>query len=261
MKRLLILLLALILSHTAFAQSDLQSVQKRGTLRMGSEIGYSPFEMTDKAGKFIGFDVSLMEETAKRMGVKLEIIDTPWDDLIPGLVSGKYDIVTSGMTITTDRKVLVDFTSPYFASGQTLLVNKRKSGQIRSFRDINTPGIKIVTKQGTTAEDIVSNFFSKARVTLMNNPEDDIVAALIRDEADVFVYDYPYLAVAAADHKDSTVFLPDPFTYEPFGMAVKKGNITLVERINAIIEAMKADGTYKKLHDYWFNGTEWRKNM
>ncbi|MDR0454091.1 MAG: transporter substrate-binding domain-containing protein [Deferribacteraceae bacterium] len=260
MKRLIILFVFLTV-QLAFAQNALQSVQQAGVLRVGMEIGYAPFEMTNKEGKFVGFDVSIAEEISKRLGVKLELIDTPWDNILKDLVNGKYDIVMSGMTITSERKSIVDFSTPYFIGGQTLLVNKQKADQIKSFRDMNKPGIRIVTKQETVADNLVRNFFSKAQIILMNKPEDDIVAALIAGEADVFVYDFPYLAIAAQIHKESAVFLSTPFTYEPFGIAVKKGDGSLVNRLNDEINALKADGVYKKLYDYWFKGTDWEKEM
>ena len=262
MKHIIAFFFVLLLTgQVAFAQNDLSSIQQKGVLRVGMEVGYVPFEMTNKEGKYIGFDVSIAEEIANRIGVKIELIDTPWDNIFSDLVAGKYDIAMSGITITSERKKIVDFTSPYFVGGQTLLVNKRKAGDIRSFRDVNKPGIRIVTKQDTVAENIVKNFFSKAQITLMNKQEDDIVEALIRGEADVFVYDFPYLSVASTAHTDTTVFLPVPFTYEPFGMAVKKGNRSLLDRVNAEIAAIKAEGVYQKLHDYWFGSTDWEKEL
>ena len=76
--------------------STLERIIQRGTLRVGLEAGYMPFEMTDKKGKIVGFDVDMVTEMAKAMGVKLELVNTAWDGIIPALLSDKFDIIASG---------------------------------------------------------------------------------------------------------------------------------------------------------------------
>ena len=105
-------------------KSTLEDIMKRGALRVGLEAGYLPFEMADKSGKFIGFDVDVAKEMAKAMGVKLEIVNTAWDGIIPALVTKKFDIIMSGMTITQERNMKINFADPYIVVGQTILLNK-----------------------------------------------------------------------------------------------------------------------------------------
>ncbi|MFA9614907.1 MAG: transporter substrate-binding domain-containing protein, partial [Deltaproteobacteria bacterium] len=84
-------------------KSTLESILKRGELRVGFESGYMPFEMTDKRGNFVGFDVDMAKEMAKAMGVKFVPVNTAWDGIIPALTTKKFDIIMSGMTITQER--------------------------------------------------------------------------------------------------------------------------------------------------------------
>ena len=92
--------------------STLEKIIQRGTLRVGLEAGYMPFEMTDKKGKIVGFDVDMVTEMAKSMGVKLELVNTAWDGIIPALLSDKFDIIASGMTINQERNLKINFASP-----------------------------------------------------------------------------------------------------------------------------------------------------
>ena len=125
-KFVLLCLFAATLLLPSFASADaLDDIVARGTLRVGMEPGYMPFEMTNQKGEIIGFDVDIAKRMAKAMGVKLELVSTAWDGIIPGLITDKYDIIMSGMTLTQERNLKVAFASPYIVVGQSILVKKR----------------------------------------------------------------------------------------------------------------------------------------
>ena len=105
-------------------KSTLNSIVQKGVLTVGLEPGYMPFEMKDKQGNIIGFDVDMANEMAKAMGVKLQLVPTAWDGIIAGLLTGKYDIIMSGMTITQERNLKINFANPYISVGQTILAPK-----------------------------------------------------------------------------------------------------------------------------------------
>jgi polar amino acid transport system substrate-binding protein len=81
-------------------KSTIEEILKNGELRVGFESGYMPFEMTDKTGNFVGFDIDMAKEMAKAMGVKFVPVNTAWDGIIPALLTKKFDIIMSGMTVT-----------------------------------------------------------------------------------------------------------------------------------------------------------------
>ena len=88
-------------------KSHIQKILERGELRVGFESGYVPFEMTDKKGEFIGFDMDYGRRLAKAMGVKFVPVNTAWDGIIPSLMTDKFDIIMGGMTITQERNLRV----------------------------------------------------------------------------------------------------------------------------------------------------------
>ena len=114
MKLLIACLLAFCVVLPGVAVADtLDDIQDRGILRVGMEPGYMPFEMTNQKGDIIGFDVDMAKRIAKAMGVKLELVSTAWDGIIPGLLTKKYDMIMSGMTLTQERNLKVNFATPY----------------------------------------------------------------------------------------------------------------------------------------------------
>ena len=94
-------------------KSHVEKILERGELRVGFESGYMPFEMTDKKGNFIGFDMDFGRRLAKSMGVKFVPVNTAWDGIIPALMTDKFDIIMGGMTITQERNLKILFSDPY----------------------------------------------------------------------------------------------------------------------------------------------------
>ena len=132
MKRVSLLfavLMALAITTSTMA-GTLDEIQKRGKLRVGMEPGYMPFELKNQKGEIIGFDVDMANRMAKAMGVELELVDTAWDGIIPALLTGKFDVIMSGMTLTQERNMSINFAPPYIVIGQSIL-HQEGSGRHR----------------------------------------------------------------------------------------------------------------------------------
>lgn len=97
-------------------------------LRVGSDVAYPPFEYVDEAtGEFVGFDMDIIREVGRRLGLEVRIENVAWEGIIPGLLAGHYDAIISAMTITDERAQAVNFSDPYFATGQVILVRANSS--------------------------------------------------------------------------------------------------------------------------------------
>src|SRR5210317_2633567 len=143
-------------------KSTIEEILKRGELRVGFESGYVPFEMTNKKGQFIGFDMDYARRLAKAMGVKFVPINTAWDGIIPALMTDKFDIIMGGMTITQERNLKVNFADPYIVVGQTILLNKKLNDKVLSYKDLNNPKYIVASRLGTTGEQAVKKFMPRA---------------------------------------------------------------------------------------------------
>ena len=255
-----ILSLALILPLGARA-GTLDEILKRGTLRVGLEPGYMPFEMTNQKGEIIGFDVDIAKRMAKAMGVKLELVSTAWDGIIPALLTKKFDIIMSGMTLTQQRNLRINFADPYIVVGQTILLRKELAGTVKSYKDLNDPKYRVVSKLGTTGEQAVKRLIPRATYISFETEQEGVME-VVNGKADAFVYDSPYCAIAIQQKgQGKLVWLEEPFTYEPLAWGVRKGDYDFINWLNNFLRQIKNDGTYDKIYRKWFKDDAWLKEI
>jgi polar amino acid transport system substrate-binding protein len=242
-------------------KSTLESILKKGELRVGFEAGYMPFEMTDKKGRFVGFDIDMAKEMAKAMGVKFVPVNTAWDGIIPSLITDKFDIIMSGMTVTQERNLKVNFANPYIIVGQTILLNKKHAGKITSYKDLNGSKYIVTSKLGTTGEQAVKRLIPKCTYKSFET-EPEAALEVVNGKADAFVYDLPYCVVFMAQQgAGKLVFLDKPFTFEPLAWAIRKGDPDFLNWLNNFFNQIKNDGRYDRIYNKWIKGTGWIKNV
>jgi len=242
-------------------KSTVEDILKRGELRVGFEAGYVPFEMTDKNGRFVGFDIDMAKEMAKAMGVKFVPVNTAWDGIIPALLSNKFDIIMSGMTVTQERNLKVNFADPYIIVGQTILLSKKHEGEVKSYLDLNDAKYTVTSKLGTTGEQAVKRYIPKANYKSFET-ETEAFLEVLNGRADAYVYDLPncvYLYAQQGEGK--VVFLDEPFTYEPLAWAVNKGDPDFLNWLDNFLRQVKNDGRYDRIYNKWIKGTDWMKDI
>ncbi|WP_027858187.1 transporter substrate-binding domain-containing protein [Marinobacterium jannaschii] len=237
-------------------QSTLDEISASGELKVCFDAGYMPFEMKSKAGKFMGFDIDLGKKMASAMGVKYVPVNTAWDGIIPSLQTGKCHIIMAGMTVTAQRNMKVSFAEPYIVVGQSILLSPKLNGTIKNYRDLNDPKYRVVTKLGTTGDAAVKRLLPKATVNLFET-ETDAVLELASGKADAFVYDMPYNAIYASRHQGAVTHLDKPFTHEPLGWAVRRGDTDFLNFLNNYLSQIKGDGTYQRIYNKWFKSDAW----
>jgi polar amino acid transport system substrate-binding protein len=238
----------------------LQQVLARKQLRVGLEVGYMPFEMVDKSGEKIGFDIDLARLMARKLGVQLVVVNQAWDGIIPALLTGKFDVTLGGMTITPERAKRVDFCDPYLTIGQTVLLRRKLAGTIKSYEQLNDPQYRVLSKLGTTGEIAMREHFPKAQLRTFEHQSEALIEVR-NGRADAFIYDLPFNAVMASQFPQALVHLHEPFTREDLGWAVRKGDPALRAWLNEFLAGLKQDGTYQALYKKWFESGAWLPNV
>jgi|Deesub1362B_J571_1020462.scaffolds.fasta_scaffold00141_32 polar amino acid transport system substrate-binding protein len=224
-----------------------------GVLTVGSDIAYPPFEYTDPETKeYTGFDIDLMTEIAKRLGLEVKFVNTAWDGIIPGLQAKKYDVICSAMTITEERAKQVDFSDSYFEAKQVIITNANDD-TIKGVQDLT--GKKVAVQQGTTGDFAAQKLKEKGIdleiIRFEGTPE--ALMAIQKGDADAGIIDNFVAYLAAKENPDAYRVVEDPeFEPEYYGIAVHKDNKGLLEAINKVLEEMKQDGTYDKIYSKWF---------
>jgi polar amino acid transport system substrate-binding protein len=242
-------------------KSHVEKILQRGELRVGFESGYVPFEMTDKKGNFIGFDMDFGRRLAKAMGVKFVPINTAWDGIIPALMTDKFDIIMGGMTITQERNLKILFADPYIVVGQSILLNKKHEGKVLSYKDLNDPKFILTSRMGTTGEQAIKKYIPKATYKAFES-EAEAGLEVINGKADALVYDLPFCGfLYGSQGKGKTVFLNQPFTYEPLAWAINKGDPDFLNYLNNFLRQSKGDGFYEKVYNKWIIGSDWKNEL
>jgi polar amino acid transport system substrate-binding protein len=242
-------------------KSHVEKILERGELRVGFESGYVPFEMTDKKGNFIGFDMDFGRRLAKSMGVKFVPVNTAWDGIIPALMTDKFDIIMGGMTITQERNLKILFADPYIVVGQTILLNKKHEGKVLSYKDLNDPKFIVTSRMGTTGEQSIKRLIPKATYKGFES-EAEAGMEVINGKADALVYDLPFCGfLYGSQGRGKTVFLNEPFTYEPLAWAINKGDPDFLNYLNNFLRQTKGDGFYEQVYNKWIIGSDWKKEL
>ncbi len=261
---LAVFLLGVAASATAMAQqatqalssaSVIETIKERGAIKIGLSI-FTPWSMRDKNGELIGFELDVGKQLAADMGVEAEFIPTSWDGIIPALVSGKFDVIISGMTTTPERNLTINFTDPYAYSGMTLLANTKMTAGM-AIEDYNNSDIIFAARRGGTPAALISDMFPKAELLLFD--EDGASAQeVLNGKAHATMASEPAPSAEARRYPD---ILSVPFdrtfsaTGEAFGL--RKGDPDALNYFNNWINMYTRNGWLKKRNDYWFKGEEW----
>jgi len=242
------------------SSSTIESIKKRGVLKVGMDI-FQPWAMKDKNGKLIGFEIDVATRLAKDMGVKIEFIPTAWSGIIPALLTGKFDVIIGGMTITPERALQVNFSAPYDFSGMSIVAHKKLAAGFNSLESFNLPEVQIAVKLGTTAATAAKKFFPKAKLRMFDS-EPLAYQELRNGKVQAVVGNAPRPAYEAVDYPD-TLFLPvkGTFTKEPIGFAVRKGDPDTLAFFNSWITIVGLEGWLQERHNYWFGTKDWANQI
>lgn len=202
------------------------------------ELSYPPFEMLDDQGNPKGIGVEMAHALADYLHKKLRIENIPFDGLITALKTGKIDLIIASMTVRADRLESIDFSDPYVTTGIAILA-KANSG-IHSVDDLKKPGMRIVTKAGTTGYDY-------AREHLPNVPnlvlpdEANCALEVAQGKADAFIYDQFAIYRHQKKYPTETYALLEPIQKEQWAIGIRKGNDALKAQVNAFLKQYKAE--------------------
>lgn len=249
------LLLALTVgwADRAAAESTLDMVKKRGHLIAGVKSDFPPFGYVDASGKNLGFDVDVAHLFAQALfhdPSKVELVAVTSGNRIPFLQSGKIDIIIATVTITDERRQVVEFSDPYFLSGSLLLVPK--ASPIRGVEDLAGKTVAVI--QGAIQDKDIEQLAPKANRVKFGKVS-EAVLAVKGGRADAFAQDDILILTLARENPDMRA-AGKPFIPRPYGIAVRKGDLEFVKWVNAELARMKKDGTYDKLWKKYFADVE-----
>jgi polar amino acid transport system substrate-binding protein len=218
---------------------------------IGTDAAYAPFESQNEKGEIVGLTVDVVNAVAKKAGIEVKFVNTPWEGIFNALQQGDRDMLVSAITITDERKQTGDFSAPYFDAHQ-LIVVKEKS-KVAKFDDLKK--LKVGVQTGTTGDEVVSKLLGKTNTSVrrfestplaLKELESGGVDAVVADNGVVVNY------VTNNQGAKFKVVNDAAFAPEQYGIAVRKGNAELLGKVNKALADLKADGSYDKLYASYF---------
>ncbi|MBC3957662.1 MULTISPECIES: ABC transporter substrate-binding protein [Pseudomonas] len=243
-KILLVAAATLAFTTSAFAE----------TLKMGIEAAYPPFNNKDASGQVVGFDYEIGQALCAKLKVECQVVTSDWDGIIPALNAQKFDFLISSLSITDERKQVVDFTDPYYSNKLQFIAPKTSSLDVSSIDKAKESlagkavGAQRSTLASTWLEDKLGILDAKLYDTQENAFLDLTSGRVDAMLADKYV-SYEWLKSDAGKNFE---FKGEPVEQnDKIGIAVRKGD-PLRERLNEALKEIIADGTYKKINDKYF---------
>ena len=229
-------------SEAASAAATELTTVEAGKLTMATNAAFPPYEMTTDAGEFEGIDIETAQAIADKLGLELQIDDMDFDAALLSVQQGKADIVMAGVTVTDERKAVMDFSDSYATGIQSIIVPE--CSDIASPDDL--AGKKIGTQRGTTGYIYCSDDFGDENVVAYDDGL-TAVQALNNGQVDAVVIDNaPAKEFVAAN--PGLVILDTSYAEEDYAIGVAKGS-SLKDAVNAALEELKADGTLQSIVD------------
>jgi len=221
---------------------------KEGYLTVGSDITYPPFESVE-GEEFVGFDMDLVREIAKRLGLEIEIVNTAWDGIFPALIANKFDIVISAVTITPERDEEMDFSDPYFDSDQSI-ATKEDSG-IKTKADLEGKILGVQT--GTTGALEAEKIAEEINITEIKTYDTILLAFedLKAGRIDAIINDF-VTSLDIVKENPGLVLAEKIKTDEKYGVVFAPDTPELLKAVNKVLKEMKEDGTYDQIYNNWF---------
>ncbi len=240
------------------SESVLETIKKRGSLRVGLAT-FVPWAMRDKNGELIGFEIDVATQLAKDMGVGIDFVPTSWDGIIPALIAGKFDAIISGMSITSNRNLTVNFTRPYASTGYILMASTERADEkgLKMLADFNKSGITIATRRASTGAVAMQKNFPKAKLIYF---DDDTLAFQEAANGNVDgVSSTPPKAAFEIDKRGDKLRVVSPELMSPTreAFALRKGDPDALNFFGNWIQEKQASGWLPERHAYWFTTREW----
>jgi polar amino acid transport system substrate-binding protein len=230
----------------AVAAGCVTGASAAGPLRVGMELSYPPFEMTDPQGRPTGVSVRLAEALGKHLAREIVIENIAFDGLIPALKTRKIDLVISSMTATPERAKSIAFSTPYLKTGLALLV--AAASPVQSAADLDQKGRVVAVKKGTTGHHYAATTLRQARVLVLDK-ESAAVLEVSQGKADAFVYDAPSIYRHHVRHPATTRAVLTPFREEHWAVGLRLGDDALKAQVDEFLEAFRAEGGFERLGD------------
>ncbi len=254
-RRLLVAAAAVGLAATLAGTAGAQEEQKE--IRIGVEGAYPPFSSVTPEGELQGFDIDIARALCEQMKAKCELVTQDWDGIIPALLARKYDAIIASMSITEERKQRVDFTKKYYQTPARFVAKKGAGFEVTKE---GLAGKRVGVQRATIHDSFLTDNFGDSVEIVRYGTQDEANLDLVAGRVDLLLADSIALSEGllktpeGADYEFVGPSYADPKWFgEGAGIALRKGDTELKEAFNQAIDAIRADGTWDRIAQKYFN--------
>lgn len=248
---IIVALVALVLAVGTVQAKDWKKV------RIGVEGAYPPFSYMTPEGELAGFDIDIAKALGAAMGSEVVLVAQDWDGIIPALLAKKYDAIIASMSITEERKKKVGFTNKYYNTPAKFVCKK---GAMTEFSRDSIKGKKVGVQRATIHDNYLTDNYGKDVEVVRYGTQDEAYLDLVAGRVDLLLADSVALSDGFLKKPEGQDFqfigpdLSDPKWFgNGAGIAIRKEDKDLAEMFNKAIDKIRADGTYKKIQDKYFD--------
>lgn len=232
-------------------QATTEAPKEVTTYKVGTDAAYAPFESVDPSNTIVGFDMDMLNAIAAAEGFKVEFVNTAWEGIIPSLVEKRNDMLISAMTINEERKKEVAFSDQYYESTNYIAV--LADSPIKSLADLK--GKKVSVQQGTTGDFAITKALGKdynGIKRFKGTPE--ALLELKNGKVDAGVADSGVIMEYVKNNTDLNLKIvkDDKFAKEYYGIAIRKDDTELLNKVNSGLKKIKENGEYDKVFEKYF---------
>ena len=231
--------------------SRLDDIIAKGTLRVGTTGDYKPFTYLDKTtNQFSGFDIDLAENLGKALGVKIELVQTAWPNLMKDFEADKFDVAMGGISVTLDRQKKAFFSAPYLRQRKTPIARCENKDKFQTLEQINRPGVKVIVNPGGTNERFARANAASADIKVYND-NTTIFDELVKGNADLMMTDSSETLYQQKLKPELCAIHPD----KPFDFAEKAYMLARDPALKAFVDQWlhiaKETGIYQSIYAKW----------
>jgi cyclohexadienyl dehydratase len=237
-------------SGPAVAQSALTDILSNGTLKVGTTGDWNPMSVKDPAtNTYKGYDIDIMTELAKDLGVELEMVPTDWKTLVNGVVAGHYHM-TGSASLSPKRMKAAGYSESYISVEMLPFTMAENAGKFDSWDAINQPNVKVATTLGTSFEKLVKDWFPNADIKVVEAPARGYQEVLA-GRADVFVTSNIEGSTLVAKFPNVTPIAVDARAPTPIAMLLPQADQVWINYVNSWIKLKQAKGFFAKTGEKW----------
>lgn len=220
-------------------------------IRVATEGAYPPFNEKNASGELVGFDVDITKALCAKIGAECVIVTQDWDGIIPGLLAKKYDAIIASMSITPERRKKVSFTKKYYETPLRFVARK---GSGLAISKAGLKGKSIGAQRSTTGSDYAEKTFGSVASVKLYDSYENALADLVAGRVETVAADGIPLGgwLAKPEGKGYELVGAPVQVDEGIGIAVRKEDKALLDKLNGAIASIRADGTYKKINAKYF---------